>query len=76
MNNNTVNINVNNNNEKYVTDEEHHKYICMKYFDRAITTKHCRGKNIVKCIVVVPYDLGKIGLQVIESIAMSLCYIV
>lgn len=71
MNNDNVNQE-----EKYPTDKNYHKFYSTKYLDRIKNTTHCREKNIIKGIIVIPIDVTILGFNILGVIAMNLCYIV
>lgn len=62
--------------EKYPSDKNYHYYYSSKYLDRVKSTNHCREKNIVKTILVLPADITILGFNILGVIAMNLCYIV
>jgi hypothetical protein len=62
--------------EKYPTDKNYHKFYSTKYIDRIKDTTHSREKNIVKSILVLPMDVTILGFNILGAIAMNLCYIV
>ncbi len=70
------NNNVNQKKIKYPTDEIYHKFYSTKYIDRVKNTTHCREKNIVKTVLVLPMDVTILGFNILNAIAMNLAYIV
>ncbi len=71
-----MNVNQENISKKYPTDETYHKFYSTKYIDRIKSTTHCRKKNIVKTILVIPMDVTLFSLNILNAIAMNLANIV
>ena len=58
--------------EKYPTDKNHHYYFSTKYWERIQNTNHCYEKNVLKGIILLPFDATIFGLNILGTIASNL----